>query len=95
MENSLEACARIGSGERFIRSAISRMGNVLSIRVDNSALTGLTASGGRFASSKAAGRMGYGLYSIGIIAKKYSGQDETAWDEPSGVFSHMVTLFLA
>jgi len=95
IENALEACGRMTSGERFIRVGIALMGSALNIRVSNSAAAGAAALGGnRFASSKAEGRIGYGLYSVRMIARKYGGQSETAWDEAHGVFTHSVTLFL-
>ena len=95
IENAIEACGRSGSDGRFIQVGISRAGSVLSIRVANSADTGLTNSGAsRYASAKAEGRTGYGLYSIIMIAKKYSGQAVASWDEPTRVFTNSVTLFL-
>jgi hypothetical protein len=95
LENATEACVRATSGERFIRVGIAHLGNMLHIRVTNSAAAGPAsfADANRFASSKAEGRSGYGLYSIRMIAKKYNGQSETAWDEDSKVFTHTVSLF--
>jgi len=94
LENALEAGGRLESGDRFIRAGISRMGSTIHIRVTNSAGAGLThLADGRFASSKAAGRTGYGLYSVRMITAKYGGLSETIWDEEGCTFTHSVTLF--
>ena len=95
LENALEACIAFEGGERFIRGAVVLTGNTLHIRIVNSARAGLKPQGdNRFASSKAEGRTGYGLYSIRMITKKYAGQSNTEWDESTQVFTHRVTLFL-
>ena len=95
LENALEACERMKSGDCFIQAGIAQMGSSINTRVTNSADAGLRLSeGNRIASSKAEGRTGYGLYSVRMIAKKYNGQSETSWDEESHAFTHGVTLFL-
>ena len=109
LENALEACERMEPGGRFIRTGIAQLGSALNIRVVNSANRGLVPEVARdpetlFASArttdqhpslKAKGRTGYGLYSIRMIAKKYSGQSEVAWDEHTQEFTHSVMLFIA
>jgi len=83
--------------ERFIRVGIAHLGTMLNIRVVNSAVAGLIPSpsgNNRYTSTKTTGRTGYGLYSIRMIVKKYSGQSQTNWDEDTHTFTHAVTLFL-
>jgi sensor histidine kinase regulating citrate/malate metabolism len=97
IENALEACMRLAvntTNEHFIKVAIAQMGSAIYISVINSADAGIIpVDNNRFASSKAEGRIGYGLHSVSLITKKYNGQSEISWDEANQIFTHSVTLF--
>lgn len=72
LENAVEACARQGRGERFIRLAVQLSGKAVVVTLDNSCdgLSVQTDQG--FLSSKRAG-YGVGMESVRQIAQKYGG----------------------
>ena len=93
MENALEACMRIKTGERNIRVAIVRTGtNSLTINVQNNTDDNIQANGDSFLSSKTAGRIGYGLLSIRSVAEKYNGVAAFRWDKSEKIFESSVTV---
>lgn len=92
MENAVEACQRMQSGERAIRVAVIRTSpDSLHIRVWNTA-EAVRPLGGRFLSSKKGGRTGYGLLSVEAIAGKYDGKAEFRWDADKQAFESRVTV---
>ncbi len=95
LENAIEACQRVESGKRFIRTGIVQMGSMLTIRVWNSTDDSLQRTADGFASTKGAEGTGYGLYSIKTIAKKYGGHAAIDWDRESRVFDHSVSLMVS
>lgn len=93
MENALEACLRVKTGEREILVAVVRPGSGnLTIRIKNSADSIAGKAGDTFLSSKAKGRMGYGLLSIRSIAEKYNGTTSFKWYESECLFESKVTI---
>lgn len=92
MENAVEACQRIQSGQRAIWVAVIRTGaDTLHIHVWNTA-GNIRQLGGRFLSSKSGGQSGYGLLSIETIAGKYGGKAEFRWNEDKQNFESKITL---
>lgn len=75
LENAVEACQRMKSGDRFLEAALSMAGSsLLAILVSNSYEGDVQQAGdGTFLSSKGKGRRGIGLSSALNIAEKYSG----------------------
>jgi len=92
LENAVEACLRLETGERFIRVAVVRMGRTLTVRVWNSTDGNVRQNGNGFLSSKGDGKGGFGLYSIRAIAEKYDGMVTLGWDKAERVFDSMVSL---
>jgi len=93
MENAVEACLRIKTGQRNIRVAVVRPAqDSLTICVWNSTDGEVQADGDTFLSSKTEGRKGYGLLSIKSIAEKYDGTARFSWDKAKRVFESSVTL---
>ncbi len=72
LENAVEACARIKTGDRFIRLQSRLEHGVLTILVDNSTDGRTREINGSFPSSKRHGE-GMGLSSVKAVAKKYGG----------------------
>jgi hypothetical protein len=93
MENAVEACRRIETGERYIRVAVVSVDKGhLMIRVQNSTDENPRQDGETFLSSKAVDRKGYGLSSITSIAKKYGGSASFHWDKTERVFESRAYL---
>jgi len=93
LENAVEACQRINSGERSINITIAQKKTTLSIYLENSADKDTVHSrGGRFYSAKEQNRVGYGLASVSAIAERYTGETEFHFDEARGVFISKVLL---
>ena len=92
LENAVESCLRVETGERFIQVAIVGMGSMLTIRVWNSTDGNVRQSGDGFLSSKEDGKGGFGLYSIRTIAEKYGGMVTLDWDRAERTFDSMVSL---
>ncbi|MDR3279753.1 MAG: GHKL domain-containing protein [Synergistaceae bacterium] len=87
LENALEACARMRSGERFIRAYSAVENGALSIIVENSFDGTVLNEGGAFMSRKAnadAGKgvippqEGIGILSVRAVCSKYGGLAEFA-----------------
>ena len=93
MENALEACLRVKTGQREIFVAVVRPGtDNLAIRVKNSADNIAGKVGDVFLSSKAIGRVGYGLLSVRSIAEKYDGTVSFKWLKNEGLFESKVVM---
>jgi len=92
LENGIEACKRQKSDRRFLSLSIGQKPSILSIRMENSTDGCLIERGGTFLSSKAEGRIGYGLDSIRAVAGRYSGDTEFRYDSDRVVFISTVLL---
>jgi sensor histidine kinase YesM len=73
LENALEACLRMETGERFIRVRSDRQGDYLSMMVENSFDGEVQEKDGGYTSRKNPGRKGVGLYSAQTVCEKYDG----------------------
>lgn len=74
LENAVEACARMKSGNRFISVKISATTNsLLAIIVENSYEGNVQRLGNTFISSKKKGRKGIGITSVLNITEQYNG----------------------
>ena len=93
MENALEACLRVKTGECNIYVAVARTGpGSLTIRVRNNTDGNLQTGNDIFISSKSEARMGYGLLSIRSIAGKYGGTASFSWDKDERMFDSTVSV---
>ena len=92
MENAMEACLRILTGRRFIRLAITDLGDDLIINVENTTTDSVKEKGDSFISDKGSEREGYGLRSIRTITKKYDGTVKFSWDKEKRRFTSLVIL---
>jgi sensor histidine kinase YesM len=93
LENAVEACKRMSSGERFINITIAQKKSTLSIYLENSVdKDTIRNRGSRFYSAKEPGRIGYGLSSVGAIAGRYNGEAAFVFDETRNVFISTVLL---
>lgn len=72
LENAVEACDRMESGERFIRVCTRMQHDLLVLTVDNSFNGQVRTQNGRFRSSKR-DDYGIGLTSVQAMAQKYGG----------------------
>lgn len=75
LENAVEACQRMKSGDRFLEASLSMAGSSLLALLVSNSYEGdvLQAGDGTFLSSKGKDRKGIGLSSVLNIAEKYSG----------------------
>jgi len=91
LENAMEACLRLPDGRRFITLSVMQKKTDLAIRMENSG-GDIYRSGGGFLSSKTNSRKGYGLESIRVIARRYSGAAEFDYNETAQIFTSTVLL---
>ena len=73
LENAVEACERMGGGEKFIRLNSSLEYGILTITMDNSFNGKAIVRDGNFYSSKRPAAPGIGLSSIQAMARTYGG----------------------
>lgn len=92
LENAVEACARAKEGKRFIRLAVTALGDDLVIRMENSTDGAVRPQGTTFSSSREEGREGYGLRSVRAIAARYGGSAQFGWDADKQVFTSLIIL---
>jgi len=93
LENAVEACLRVKTGQRVIRVAVVRPGSEsLTITVWNNTDGNVRVNGDSYLSSKEEGRMGYGLRSIQSITEKYGGEACFSWDKRERMFECKVTV---
>lgn len=89
LENAVEACERIESGERFIRFNSGLEHDILTLTADNSCDGKLRKLNGEFLSSKRQG-VGTGISSVAAVARKYGGSAQ--FQERNNVFEASVYL---
>lgn len=93
LENAVEACMRVSQGKCFIKIHMNQENSMLAIQVENSAEdSSISCSGASFLSSKANGRVGYGLSSIQAITKRYGGYADFAFQQEERLFISTVLL---
>ena len=91
MENGVEACERMQSGEKFIKLNSSLQFDILTITMDNSFNGVLDTRGNRFRSSKR-DDFGIGLASITSVAQKSGG--DASFESDGTVFLSSVYVIL-
>lgn len=89
LENAMEACGRMGEGERFVRLDAQVREGVLTVTMDNSFDGRAVMESGVYRSSKR-GEPGVGLSSVQAVARKHQGDARFAPEGP--VFRSCVYL---
>ena len=89
LENAMEACGRMGEGERFVRLDAQVRAGVLTVTMDNSFDGRAVMESGVYRSSKR-GEPGVGLSSVQAVARKHQGDARFAPEGP--VFRSCVYL---
>lgn len=92
LDNAIEACERIESGEKWIHVKMRRQGRMFMLEVANSTETFPQKVNGKWTSSKQEGQMhGYGLKSVEDIVKRHKGI--VSYKTGAGKFAVIITLF--
>jgi len=91
LENAVEACRRQTDSRRFITLSAGYKGSFLALYMENSVVE-VTQDTSGFLSSKAEGRIGYGLESIKTITHRYNGVTEFRYDRAANVFYSTILL---
>lgn len=73
LENAIEACEKMKTGNRFVKINATLIGNILAITIDNSFDGKINLKNGNFLSRKRTNEEGIGLSSIRAVVEKYEG----------------------
>lgn len=93
LDNAIEACAHIESGEKWIHVIMKRDGNIFQICIENSFQDTIIQKNGNLISNKADNkRHGIGIESVKYVADKYHG--DIKQEIRAGIFCCSMVLFL-
>lgn len=92
LENALEACRRIKTGQKYIVIKSKVHGDMLGITVDNSFDGKIESNNGRILSRKRCREEGLGLSSIQAVAQKYNGTVLYNYDNKEFQISVMLNM---